>query len=81
MKLILDGMDELIASTGYCSERKYVNEVLDTIYHYCLLFYTKESEVITLSGKSLEVILYSKYYWLMRYVKKYNEINGYDAGM
>ena len=81
MKLILDGMDGLIASVGYCAERKYENEVLNTIYHYCLLFYTKEDEVIALSGKSLEVVLYSKYYWLTRYVKKYNEVNGYDAGM
>ena len=44
-------------------------------------FFTKEAEVITLTGKPLEVVLYSKYYWLMRYVKKYNEVNGYDAGM
>ena len=81
MKLILEGMDELIASAGYCAKRKYENEVLNTIYHYCLLFYTKEDEVIALTGKPLEAVLYSKYYWLKRYVKKYNEVNGYDAGM
>lgn len=81
MKLILDGMDELIASVGYCAESKYENEVLNTIYNYCFTFFTKEAEVIILTGKPLEVILYSKYYWLMRYVKKYKEVNGYDAGM
>ena len=50
MKLILEGMDELIASAGYCAKRKYENEVLNTIYHYCLLFYTKEDEVMALIG-------------------------------
>ena len=37
--------------------------------------------LIEIRKKPLEVVLYSKYYWLMRYVKKYNEVNGYDAGM
>lgn len=81
MKLLLDDMDELIASAGYCAERKYENEVLNTIYNYCFVFFTKEAEVITLTGQPLEVVLYSKYYWLTRYVKKYNEVNGYDAGI
>ena len=44
MKLILDRMDELIASVGYCAERKYENEVLNTIYNYCFAFFTKEAE-------------------------------------
>lgn len=81
MKLLLDDLDELIAYTGYCAERKYENESLNTIYNHCLLFFTKETDIITFTGKTLEVVLYSKYYWLTRFVKKYNEIHGYDAGI
>ncbi|MCI9007945.1 MAG: hypothetical protein HFI13_07530 [Lachnospiraceae bacterium] len=81
MKLLLDNMDELSAKIGYCAKREYENQILNSIYNYCLLFFCKETEVIILTREPLEVILYSKYYWFTQYMKKHNEINGYDAGI
>ncbi len=81
MKLLLDNMDELSAKIGYCAKREYENQILNSIYNYCLLFFCKETEVIILTKEPLEVILYSKYYWFTQYMKKHNEINGYDAGI
>lgn len=81
MELILENMDELLAKTGYCIKREYENQFLNSLYNYCLLFFCKESEIIALTREPLEVILYSKYFWLTQYMKKYNEINGYDAGL
>lgn len=81
MKLLLDNMDELSAKIGYCAKREYENQILNSIYNYCLLFFCKETEVIVLTREPLEVILYSKYYWFTQYMKKHNEINGYDAGI
>ena len=81
MKLLLDNMDELSAKIGYCAKREYENQILNSIYNYCLLFFCKETEVIALTREPLEVILYNKYYWLTQYMKKYSEINGYDAGI
>ncbi len=74
-------MDELSAKIGYCAKREYENQILNSIYNYCLLFFCKETEVIILTREPLEVILYSKYYWFTQYMKKHNEINGYDAGI
>lgn len=81
MKLLLNNMDELLSKTGYCIKKEYENQILNSIYNYCLLFYCKETEVIALTREPLEVILYNKYYWLTQYMKKYSEINGYDAGI
>lgn len=81
MKLLLDNMDELLAKAGCSIKRKYENQFLNSIYNYCLLFFYKETEITALTGESLEVILYSKYFWLTQYMKKYNAINGYDAGI
>ena len=81
MKLLLNNMDVLSARTGYSPKREYENTFLNSIYNYCLLFFCKEAEIIALTGESLEVVLYSKYFWLTQYMKKYNEIKGYDAGI
>lgn len=81
MKLLLNNVDELLSKTGYCIKREYEDQILNSIYNYCLLFFCKETEVIALTGEPLEVILYSKYYWFTQYMKKHNEINGYDAGI
>ena len=81
MKLLLNNMDELLANTGYCSKREYENPYLNSIYNYCLLYFSKEAEIMAFTGESLEVVLYSKYYWFTQYMKKYNETQGYDAGI
>ena len=81
MKLLLDNIDELSADTGYCSKIEYENPYLNSIYNYCLLFFSKEAEIMAFTGESLEVVLYSKYYWFTQYMKKYNETQGYDAGI
>lgn len=81
MILLLNNMDELLTKSGYCIKRYYNNQFLNCLHNYCSMFFCKETNIIALTGAPLEVILYSKYFWLTQYMKKYNEIYGYDAGI
>lgn len=81
MNLLMNNMDELLIKSGYCIKKEYENQLLNSLYYYCSMFFCKETDITALTGEPLEVILYSKYLWLTQYMKKYNEIYGYDAGI
>lgn len=81
MKILKEDTEHMYEEAKYTirydHEEKALNQPLNC---WCFLE-TKETEIMDLTGEALDVILYSKYYWSTRYIEKYKECYGQDAGL
>lgn len=70
-----------IQNSGYICKKKYSDGRLNSLLNCWIFFEEKEKEIQKLSGESLDIILYSKYYWCMQYKNRFNELYGKDVGI
>lgn len=81
MDIIKNDVKDIITKVGYKYIAEYSDEQLNMLFNYWYLFDEKEKEIQGLLGVSLDLILYSKYYWCTRFRDKYNELYGKDVGI
>ena len=79
MEIIRNNIDELIDKIGYKYKNEYSNKKVNTLFNYWMFFDEKEEEIIKLLNLSLDVFLYSKWYWSERYVVCYEEEYGKEV--
>lgn len=77
---VIENTEELLIKAKYIKRREYEDEVLNDFMNYWMFFDEKEEIIQGLTEESLEVILYIKYYWSSRYIERYSELYGTDAG-
>lgn len=81
MKILKENLDDLFVKTRYIEKNQYSDIELNKLLNYWCLFEEKEMIIQRLTNESLEVILYSKFYWCSRYKEKYKKIYGIDVGI
>lgn len=81
MEIIKDNIDEVLVEAGYEYIEKYPDSQLNSFYNYWYFLDEYEKELYTTKNISLDVILYSKYYWLSRLADQFHEVYGFDAGV
>lgn len=81
MKILKENMEELLVKTRYIYRKQYNDIELNRLLNYWCFFEEKEMVIQELTNESLEVILYSKYYWCSRFKEKYIKLYGIDVGM
>ena len=79
--LLIEVMESLIHKTNYPLKYKYNDPDLNKMLNYWLFLDEHESMILKLTGESLETILYSKYYWSSRFIDRYTNLHGADAGL
>ena len=52
------------------------NKILNRFFNYWVVLRDKENDIKKAFNFDLSTILYSKYYWCTRYIKKYNRKDG-----
>ena len=68
MEIIRNNIDDLIDKIGYKYKNEYSNKKVNTLFNYWMFFDEKEEEIIKLLNLSLDVFLYSKWFWSERFV-------------
>ncbi len=81
MDLIKEEIKELVTQMNYIYENKYSNATLNDEINYYLFLCEKEDAIQTKYEKSVEEVLYSKYYWFSKFKNTYEMENGEDAGI
>lgn len=81
MKILKENIEELLVKTRYIYRKQYNDIELNRLLNYWCFFEEKEMMIQELTNESLEVILYSKYYWCSRFKEKYIKLYGIDVGM
>ena len=81
MKLIKDEIKELMTKINYTCVNKYSNAKLNEEINIYLLLCEEENTIQNEFGKSVEEILYSKYYWFTKFKNRYEVEFGEDAGI
>lgn len=81
MEIIKNKVEEIIVKAGYAYKEEYSDKQLNTLLNYWYFFDEKEKEIQELLRVSLEMILYSKYYWCTQYKNRFNELYGKDVGI
>lgn len=77
MIILKENIDKLFIKYQYKSRMQYDNTELNRLFNYWCFFEEKEAVI----QETLEIILYSKYYWCSRYKDKYIELYGIDVGL
>lgn len=81
MKILKENIEELLVKTKYIYRKQYKDIELNRLLNYWCFFEEKEMVIQELTNESLEVILYSKYYWCSRFKEKYIKLYGIDVGL
>lgn len=81
MIIIKDKIEELIKEINFLKTKKYDDEELNDYYNYWCFFIEQEEKIIKVSNISLEIVLYSKYYWSEKYKNRYISIYGMDVSI
>ena len=81
MEIIKNKVEDIIVKAGYACKEEYSDKQLNSLLNYWYFFDEKEREIQELLGVSLEIILYSKYYWCTQYKNRFNELYGKDVGI
>lgn len=81
MEIIKSNIEEMMKEMNYVYEEEYSDNWLNNIYNYCQFMDKYENKIIVEEKASLEIILYSKYYWFSRFVDRYREIYGVNGGI
>lgn len=69
---IIYEVDEIIANTEYNYKDEYTDTSLNALFNYCCFFDEYETEIQKQLGGTLDMVLYSKYYWCKKYNTYYN---------
>lgn len=81
MKVLKENMEELLTKAKYLKRKEYEDKELNNFFNYLILFEQKEKMIQSLTNESIETILYSKYYWSLRYKERYMELYGPEASV
>lgn len=81
MNLLTNDIEHLLIKSKYLYIYEYEDFQLNKLFNYWSFFEQKEIKIKELTNVSLDVILYSKYYWCTRYREKYMELYGQDTGI
>ena len=81
MKILKENMDQLLLETQYEKRREFLDEKLNDFLNYWSFLEEKEAMLRNVTKESIEVILYSKYYWCSRFKERYIELYGLDVGI
>ena len=79
MKVIKDGIEELMIKTGYDYLNydylnNYSDEQLNTFFIYWMFFDEKAEEIMELLDVTFGTILYSRFYWSEKYFIRLDEL-------
>ncbi len=78
---IIYEVDEIITNTEYNYKDEYTDTSLNVLFNYCCFFDEYETEIQDQLGGTLDMVLYSKYYWCKKYNSYYNKLYGKNAGI
>lgn len=81
MKVLKENMEELLLKAKYKKRKEYEDENLNNFLNYWSFFEEKEAMIQMLTNESIEVILYSKYYWSSKYKERHIELYGSDVSV
>ena len=81
MEIINSTIEEIIGKVGYVCKEKYSDKQLNIWFNYWYFWDEKEKEITERLGVSLEVVLYSKYYWCTQFKNRFNELYGIDVAI
>lgn len=81
MKILKEELDALFIKTKYIFRKEYEDVDLNRLLNGWFFLETNETIIQELTNETLEIILYSKYYWCSRYKDRYFELYGQDAGI
>lgn len=81
MILLKETMENLLHGISYPLKSKYEDAELNRLLNYWLVLDENSDMIQELTGEGSETILYSKYYWSSRYIDRYTELYGTDAGL
>ncbi len=81
MEIIKNNVDDLMKKTKYTYQKKYSDTKIDDLYNYWMFFEEKEVQILDVVSVSLGDILYSKYYWCVKFVKKFCDLYPRDVGL
>ena len=81
MNLIKSEIESLIAKAGYLYKDRYDDECLNELYNYWCFFEENEKDILELANSTLDIVLYSKYYWSLRFMDRFKELCYFDAGL
>ena len=78
---MVNKVEDIMVKVGYAYKEECSDAQLNSLLNCWCLFDEKEREIQELLGVSLELILYSKYYWCTQYKNRFNELYGKDVGI
>lgn len=81
MEIIKSKVEEIMVKSGYAYKEEHSDKQLNNLLNYWYFFDEKEMEIQELLGVSLEIVLYSKYYWCTKYKDRFNELYGKNVGI
>ncbi|MBQ7774871.1 MAG: hypothetical protein IJ379_03030 [Lachnospiraceae bacterium] len=81
MQLITDHIEKLLTELNHTYIENFPDKQLNCLYNYWHFLQEQEEEIISAKDVSLEVVLYSKYYWFSRLTDRFHEVYGTDAGI
>lgn len=81
MNIIKSGINDLITKTEYLWEHRYSDKQINEFYNYWCFFDNNRKDILESTDITLEIVLYSKYYWCSRFVDRFTELYGEDVGL
>lgn len=81
MNLLIKDIEYLIIKSDYKFKYEYKDFELNEFFNYWSFFEQKEMIIKELTNVTLDIILYSKYYWCTKYKNKYIQLYGQDMGI
>lgn len=74
-------MEELFAFFQKVPAVIYDDNELNEAVNYALFLEEKEQQILSMGKYVLSDILYGRYYWFTRFLTRYEQLYGKDAGM
>ncbi len=74
-------MQKLFALSGRTAAVIYGDDELDEALSYALLLEEDEGRILSAGRYALPDILYGRYYWFTKFLIRYEDLYGKDAGM
>ena len=81
MEIVMENIEKVMSEAGYVYKEKYPDSQLNLLYNYWYFLQEHEKELVVTKNISLEIIIYSKYYWFSRLAEQFFEVFGFDAGI
>lgn len=81
MKILKEEIEHMYGEIGYVVRNRHEDVELNCLLNYWCFLEEKEVEILEVINETLDVILYSKYYWSTKYIQKYTKSYGQDAGL